>query len=624
MSTERLSVVARVTGLAVIGLLQAYWLFQPIPLGLKLLIASMLGVSLVRPGYGLLVFAGIAPLSTAVALLCGAGGLGGRMVEQLALGIGAGVLLQMKPREGRTRIGWPAWLVALVALASAAAMVPASAAPIMRSLVDPRALMQEFGDFRDAQSSLIWAPVFAAAMVAACTLLGWATERTVRRTPGLAGRLVLVGLIGTAGAAASSLQQLVVAAMRTDDAVHSLIRLLLTVRSSLQTDWNASASALILAGIAGAGLMGGPLARRIAVGGLVSLVAVGAWITGSRIALGMALAAALAALLWRTVRAGRGRAVLMAGAGVAVIGAGAWLIIANPFGRNGGIAYSVGFRRVMLEAGIKMFESAPVFGVGIHRFYDESYVYAGDALAALNWGRRENAHNNFMQVLAEEGVAGFAVMIWWLAAILVAAARAQIAKPDALRGGLILAVVAAIGTWLTGHPLLVPEFAFVFWLYCGVLAGTTQAPAPPRAPWIPWILTAALMVSVPLRAGVLRDAADLEHRGFGLSELWLRDDTQRYREAGSAFEIFLGATGRPVDLPVRRAPGVPAAVVIEIRTGGRLLDQIPVTGDEWRTIPIVLPAGARRFEMVDFVVRDAASGANVAGVALRVGLDTAR
>jgi hypothetical protein len=164
----------------------------------------------------------------------------------------------------------------------------------------------------------------------------------------------------------------------------------------------------------------------------------------------------------------------------------------------------------------------------------------------------------------------------------------------------------------------------MFWLYCGVLAGTTAAPSPSRAGWIPSVLTAALMASVPLRAVALRNAADLEHRGFGLSELWLRDDTQRYREAGSAFEIFLGATGRPVDLPVRRAPGVPAAVVIEIRTSGRLLDQIPVTGDEWRTIPIVLPAGARRFEMVDFVVRDAASGANVAGVALRVGLDTAR
>jgi hypothetical protein len=417
---------------------------------------------------------------------------------------------------------------------------------------------------------------------------------------------------------------LVVVAFRGDDAAHSLVRLFLTVRLSLQTDSNASASALILAGIAGAGMMGGPLARRIAVGGLVVLAAVGAWITGSRIALAMALAAALAALLWRTARAGRGRSVLMAGAGVLVIGAGAWLIIANPFGRNGGIGYSVGFRRVMLEAGLKMFEKAPVFGVGIHRFYDESYAYAGDALAGLGWVRHENAHNNFMQVLAEEGLVGFGAMIWWLGAILVAGARAQIVKPDALRGGLLLAVVAAIGTWLTGHPLLVPEFAFLFWLYCGVLAGTTEAPSPSRAQWIPWILTAALIVSVPLRAGALRDAADLEHRGFGLSELWLHDDTQRYREAGSAFMIFLEATGRPVDVPVRRAPGAPAAVVIEVSMRGRLISQTSVIGDEWRKIPVVLPAGSRRFESVDFVVRDAASGADVKGVALRVGLDTAR
>jgi hypothetical protein len=62
-------------------------------------------------------------------------------------------------------------------------------------------------------------------------------------------------------------------------------------------------------------------------------------------------------------------------------------------------------------------------------------------------------------------------------------------------------------------------------------------------------------------------------------------------------------------------------VVVEVRFRGQLLDQIAVTGDEWQEIPIVLPTGARRFEAVDFVVRDAASGANVTGVALRVGLD---
>jgi hypothetical protein len=132
------------------------------------------------------------------------------------------------------------------------------------------------------------------------------------------------------------------------------------------------------------------------------------------------------------------------------------------------------------------------------------------------------------------------------------------------------------------------------------------------------------MVSVPLRAVALRNSADLEHRALGLSDLWLRDDTQRYREAGSAFAIFLPATGRPVEVPMRRAPGAPGAVVVEVRVRGQLRNEIALTGDEWRNISIVVPPGSRRFEVVDFVARDASSGTNVTGVALRVGLDTSR
>jgi hypothetical protein len=86
----------------------------------------------------------------------------------------------MKPAVGRTRISRPAWVVAAVALASAAAMVPA-AAHVMRQLGDPCA-GAEFADFGPRNRPIL-APVFAAAMVAACALLGWAAERTIRRTP---------------------------------------------------------------------------------------------------------------------------------------------------------------------------------------------------------------------------------------------------------------------------------------------------------------------------------------------------------------------------------------------------------------------------------------------------------
>ena len=108
----------RSAGLAAIGALQTYWFLQPIPGAAKVFAAVCVLLSLARPAAGLLVLAGLAPLSTSIATLCGGGiGLGSQLLEQLALGVGAGVLLRAWSTEVRTRIGAPALLLAVVALA---------------------------------------------------------------------------------------------------------------------------------------------------------------------------------------------------------------------------------------------------------------------------------------------------------------------------------------------------------------------------------------------------------------------------------------------------------------------------------------------------------------------------
>jgi len=43
-----------------------------------------------------------------------------------------------------------------------------------------------------------------------------------------------------------------------------------------------------------------------------------------------------------------------------------------------------------------------------------------------------------------------------------------------------VAIVACLVTWLAGHPLLVAEFAFLFWVYCGVLASIGSEPPAAR------------------------------------------------------------------------------------------------------------------------------------------------
>jgi hypothetical protein len=280
-------------------------------------------------------------------------------------------------------------------------------------------------------------------------------------------------------------------------------------------------------------------------------------------------------------------------------------------------------RLVMVKVGVRLFRQAPVFGIGITRFYEASGAYIRPDEAPSVSYPRQNAHNNFVQVAAELGLVGLGGMLWWLGVVLIPATRAQLASPSALRVALLVAIVACVGTWMVGHPLLVPEFAFVFWFYSGILTAMTPEPLASGPPWFLWVLVASVLMSVVPRAYDARNTVNLEHMGFGLSALWRHDDQQRYREAGASFAIYLPATGRPVDVPIRRAPSAPDPLLVDVKIRGRLIETVSVGGDAWRTVPIQVPVGPRQFELVGFAVRLPA-GSTSPEVLLRVGRDAAR
>jgi hypothetical protein len=621
MRGSRAWVAGRGVGLSAIVLLQTYWFLQPGPVALKAMAAALVILSIARPSSGLLVFAGLAPLSTAIVTLCCGYALGPQLIEQAALAVGVGTLLRSGPTDGRTRIGAPALLVSMVALASALAMVPAETAPLTRGLSDAGLVLQQLISRQQAISSPIWAPLFAALTVAECGLLAWCVERAVRREPHLGARIVFFALAGTAGTGLLSLQSVVGAALRTGDTVHELARMLMTVRTSMQTDVHADASTFLLVGVAALGLLKGPWPRRMGVGLLLLLVAAGLWITGSRVALALGVAATIAVIAWSANLSGLRRFFAACLAVVAIVAVtSATLYPARYFP----VATSASSRLVLIRLGFQLFRESPVFGIGITKFYGASASLGGPGLVSQVGYARENAHNNFVQVLAEQGLVGFGALLWWLGVVVVGAVRAQRAAADTARGCLLAAIVACIGTWMTGHPLLVPEFAFLFWLYCGVLAAATPAiwPAGPRP--LLWLLIAGVLASMPLRAYVLRNATDLEHVGFGLSSLWGRDDSQHYREAGASFALFVPATGQPVEVPLRRAPGAPDPLVVDASIQGRLINRISVKGDAWQTFLVAVRPGPRRYELVDFVVLPPAGGAVAPGVLLRIGKDVAR
>ena len=153
-------------------------------------------------------------------------------------------------------------------MASVAAMIPAAAAPFARSLADGP-LLRDLALRQTAEASPVWTPVFAALAIAECALSAWATERTVRRSSGLAARLVAMGLTGHAAAALMSLLALVGGALRTAHGLHTLPQLLMGIRVNVQTDLNAAASALLLAGVAGIGLLKTAGTNRVITGSLL-------------------------------------------------------------------------------------------------------------------------------------------------------------------------------------------------------------------------------------------------------------------------------------------------------------------------------------------------------------------
>ena len=119
----------RIAGIAALGTIQVGWLLQPVPLALKLFQIVLLAVSCVRPEAGLSILAGLGLLSTAISGLADSPWAGGKLLEQMVLAVVTGALVRFQPIQGRTRLGAPMAFYAIVAAASAAALVPARVAP---------------------------------------------------------------------------------------------------------------------------------------------------------------------------------------------------------------------------------------------------------------------------------------------------------------------------------------------------------------------------------------------------------------------------------------------------------------------------------------------------------------
>jgi hypothetical protein len=597
-----------VGGVAAVAALEIAWLAQPAPLPARLFQIAVLVTAVLRPAHALLILAGLGPLSWDLATILSEQVHGPRMLEQMAVAVVAGTLVRWRSSDEPSRTAAPAAILGLIALTSAVALMPTRM--LATAVSDMTLWQQAVGLWRDGLGP-VWQPVASATVAIEGMALLWATEWIVRRQRAMAIKLVEFAAIGYAAAACLNVHRVVAAALRAGDFVRDAPGLFLATRYNMFYDRNAAASMFVLVLFAGVALFRRPPLREAVVGVLLSAILVAVWLTGSRIALVAIVIVVGGALAARLAPAGRRLAWIAGGTIAAFVVAGGLYAVLYPSGRSDVMSFSILGRVAMGKVALRMARSAPVFGIGIGTFAERAPEF-GSPFGA------ENAHNNVMQVLAEEGIVGLAAALVLVGVVLASAVRAEARESSSLRFWMLAGVAGFAITAMTGHPLLVVEVALPFWMMIGVLAA--QTPPPTLVGWhrrVTTVACVALVIALPLRMARTRADADLEYRGVGLSGWRVEGGGARYRTAGATFALFL-QTGQESVVPLRRVGGTPDPLEVVIRFKGQVLRTLAISGAEWQSVQLHVPDLGRRFERVDFSVTTPAGG-GLPGTCVEVG-----
>ncbi|MDQ3346382.1 MAG: O-antigen ligase family protein, partial [Acidobacteriota bacterium] len=389
----------------------------PVPVALAILSIGLL--ALFRPDHGLLAVAAIVPVAAHMLRRWSPGvAWAETMVMAFAAGWYVRRVVRLDEPHLASRLRLPIIVFATVVCASAAVQMSVDYARLgSREFADfvLRYLSREYfvtGPDRYLQLAAVL--LEGLLLFSAAARISSVDRRFARQ---LAGTLVL----SAAAAAAINLQHLMISASRFDDFWRVLAQDVATARFSLHyADVNAagSASALILFMAVALAIATRP--ARVLWAVPTALIGVGLWMSGSRTALLACPVAigvlAMAALRTQMGRRGRLLTILLV---VVLTGAALAVIYAPTRGNQQASSIAARVRIEMAETSIRMVRSSPIFGIGLGEFYRRSGEFSSPELLALfPPAHHENAHNNFLQVLAETGVIGLGAFLWLLVAAL--------------------------------------------------------------------------------------------------------------------------------------------------------------------------------------------------------------
>jgi O-antigen ligase len=547
-------------------------------------VAALAVFAAFRPFQAVLLLGALGPLAGIIFVLISAHGAGLRFAEALALACIAGWSARRAVQGHPLRVSpWLRWTVMPLIAAALASSVVYGAVMLAE---DPSLLGTGILPAFIVRTYLVDAnPVSFAMLFAESLVLLLVVADTCAADGRRREALLRMMVIGAAAAALMNLLRIVEVAMKQGDGWAAFLPYLATLRVNVHYgDLNAAGSYFSMMLLVAAGLAG---RLRIIAMGSALLIGTALWIAGSRTAMGaafgMAVLAGLMTLRGRGLR--RNAPVIAALVLLAAVAFAAWSWY--PPGRNSAGAWSLSVRTELAGAALDMAAAHPFFGIGIGRFYVLSDAYIGEKLKARGM-QRENAHNYFLQVLAELGVPGLLLFLSVIALALRAGVRG--AGPPGPSWGLIAGLCAFLLTCVGGHPLLVPAAAYPFWIALGVAASLGGVSGERwRVRLVGIVLVAVFVCSIPFRTVAAVREADVENTSVGFS-LWQHGpDGSRFRWAGGRATFFVPSSARAVRIPLRHGSTGPDDLEVRIFLDGREADRVRLSevGD-WRILRLVL------------------------------------
>ncbi|MBA3296741.1 MAG: O-antigen ligase family protein [Acidobacteria bacterium] len=597
---------------------------RPIPLSITSALAIVAVVALWRPAVALLILAAFVPMAGAIHVLAGAPYDSAALVEVF-------VLVLLGAAAGRAAIRGAPLSVTAFELAALGFIGLALASCVAQM---PMILLREgVTDWRAAVSGLLLHDYFlkhpGLVVIERTAVLveGVALAAIVARvTNGFREAHRLSGMVLAGGTAAALLNvyRLVEVALRRPPFVESLGEALRLLRFNTQYgDLNAAGSYFAMVAVLAACHAGFRTRRGWIYAAAVPLLACALWVSGSRVALVAAVLCTIAAIALRRygreLRRFSSPLRLAAAAGFMILAFG-FLIFLLPLTRHGTFQYSMSTRLELLKTGGRMVVDRPILGVGTAQYYALFPRYVSPELerafadAVGHPVPRENAHNQFVQVLAELGVAGLASFVLVL---LLALRKRGTLEP--WRAGVIAALTCFLLTCLAGHPLLTPMVAYSFWIVVGLAAGSGPTVTARTRQMLAWATAAAallLVMTVPWRWGFERRDADLAGVSLGLSP-WQRDEAgTRFQSAQRKATVFVSRDSPVVRIPLRSPDQ--AARHVEIFLNGRFAASVAVMPDRWIVAQVPLPRrrGMPAYHRIDLVVEPSSVATSRHGAAL--------